>query len=134
MAKTILQSSKVSAPGGIMSQGVEVPAGKMVFVSGQVARDWDGSVVGVGDVAAQTRKDLSMRLVRGNGTIETSLFQAGLAGHHNYRNIAAAHLALDVATGFDTIETRHNDVHQDKVHRIRRWDPRVRRQVFEGLI
>ena len=30
-------------------------------------------------VAAQTRKDLSMRLVRGNGTIETSLFQAGLA-------------------------------------------------------
>jgi len=49
MAKTILQSSKVSAPGGIMSQGVEVPAGKMVFVSGQVARDLDGSVVGVGD-------------------------------------------------------------------------------------
>jgi murein DD-endopeptidase MepM/ murein hydrolase activator NlpD len=30
-------------------------------------------------VAAQTRKDLSMRLVRGNGIIETSLFQAGLA-------------------------------------------------------
>ena len=58
MAKTILQSAKVSAPGGIMSQGVEVPAGKMVFVSGQVARDLDGSVVGVGDVAAQTRKVL----------------------------------------------------------------------------
>ena len=58
MAKTILQSSKVSAPGGIMSQGVEVPAGKTVFVSGQVARDLDGSVVGVGDVAAQTRKVL----------------------------------------------------------------------------
>lgn len=32
MPKTILQSSKVAAPGGIMSQGVEVPAGKMVFV------------------------------------------------------------------------------------------------------
>jgi reactive intermediate/imine deaminase len=30
----------------------------MVFVSGQVARDLDGSVVGVGDVAAQTRKVL----------------------------------------------------------------------------
>jgi len=58
MAKTILQSAKVSAPGGIMSQGVEVPTGKMVFVSGQVARDLDGSVVGVGDVAAQTRKVL----------------------------------------------------------------------------
>ena len=58
MAKTILQSNKVAVPGGIMSQGVEVPAGRMVFVSGQVARDPDGSVVGVGDVALQTRKVL----------------------------------------------------------------------------
>ncbi len=58
MAKTILQSAKVAAPGGIMSQGVAVPAGKMVFVSGQVARDPDGSVVGVGDVTLQTRKVL----------------------------------------------------------------------------
>ena len=58
MVKTILQSSKVAPPGGIMSQGVEVPAGRMVFVSGQVARDLDGSVVGVGDVIAQTRKVL----------------------------------------------------------------------------
>ena len=58
MVKTILQSSKVAPPGGIMSQGVEAPAGRMVFVSGQVARDLDGSVVGVGDVIAQTRKVL----------------------------------------------------------------------------
>ncbi len=58
MAKTILQSAKVAPPGGIMSQGVEVPAGKMVFVSGQVARDLDGSVAGVGDITAQTRKVL----------------------------------------------------------------------------
>ena len=58
MVKTILQSSKVAPPGGIMSQGVEVPSGRMVFVSGQVARDLDGSVVGVGDVIAQTRKVL----------------------------------------------------------------------------
>ena len=58
MAKTILQSAKVAPPGGIMSQGVEVPAGKMVFVSGQVARDLDGSVAGVGDITTQTRKVL----------------------------------------------------------------------------
>jgi 2-iminobutanoate/2-iminopropanoate deaminase len=58
MPKTILQSAKVSPPGGIMSQGVSVPAGKMVFVSGQVARDLDGSVAGVGDVTTQTRKVL----------------------------------------------------------------------------
>ena len=58
MAKKILRSAQVATPGGIMSQGVEVPQGKMVFVSGQVARDLDGSVVGVGDIKAQTRKVL----------------------------------------------------------------------------
>jgi len=58
MPKTILKSAKVAPPGGIMSQGVEVPAGKMVFVSGQVARDLDGSVAGVGDITTQTRKVL----------------------------------------------------------------------------
>ncbi|MDA1129152.1 MAG: RidA family protein [Chloroflexi bacterium] len=58
MAKKILQSAKVAAPGGIMSQGVAVPAGKMIFVSGQVARDLDGSVAGVGDITIQTRKVL----------------------------------------------------------------------------
>jgi 2-iminobutanoate/2-iminopropanoate deaminase len=58
MPKAILQSAKVAAPGGIMSQGVAVPAGKMVFVSGQVARDLDGSIAGVGDITTQTRKVL----------------------------------------------------------------------------
>ena len=44
-------------------------------------------------VAAQTRKDLSMRLVRGNGAIETSLFQAGLgAGVPASRMIRVIHL------------------------------------------
>ncbi len=44
-------------------------------------------------VAAQTRKDLSMRLVRGNGVIETSLFQAGLAaGVPASRMIRVIHL------------------------------------------
>ena len=58
MAKKILQSAKLSASAGIMSHGVEVPVGKMVFVSGQVARDLDGNVVGVGDIYAQTRQVL----------------------------------------------------------------------------
>lgn len=58
MVKTILLSPKVSKPAGIMSQGVSVPAGNLVFVSGQVARDLDGQVVGKGDITAQTRKVL----------------------------------------------------------------------------
>ena len=58
MAKTILQSSEVATPAGIMSQGVAVPTGRMVFVSGQVARGVDGQLVGRGDIQAQTRKVL----------------------------------------------------------------------------
>ena len=58
MAKKILHSAKLAASAGIMSHGVEVPVGKMVFVSGQVARDLDGNVVGVGDIYAQTRQVL----------------------------------------------------------------------------
>ena len=58
MAKTILLSSDVATPAGIMSQGVAVPTGRMVFVSGQVARGVDGQLVGRGDIRAQTRKVL----------------------------------------------------------------------------
>ena len=58
MPKTILQSDAVAVPRGIMSQGVAVPAGRMIFASGQVARDVDGQLVGAGDIRAQTRKTL----------------------------------------------------------------------------
>lgn len=58
MPKTILQSDAVAVPRGIMSQGVAVPAGRMIFASGQVARDVDGQLVGRGDIRAQTRKTL----------------------------------------------------------------------------
>ncbi len=58
MAKIILQSPKVSPSRGIMSQGVKVPAGNLVFVSGQVARNAQGELVGLGDIKAQTRQTL----------------------------------------------------------------------------
>ena len=58
MAKTILQSPNISVSRGIMSQGVSVPAGNMVFVSGQVARNAAGELVGKGDIKAQTRQAL----------------------------------------------------------------------------
>ena len=58
MAKTILESAKVTRPRGIMSQGVRVPAGNLVFVSGQVARNSQGEVVGRGDIEAQTRQTI----------------------------------------------------------------------------
>ena len=56
MPKTILENPNVSKPRGIMSQGVKVPAGHLVFVSGQVARNAQGETVGKGDIKAQTRQ------------------------------------------------------------------------------
>ena len=58
MAKTILTSSKLSAPAGVFSAGVSVPAGRMVFVSGQVSRNAQGETVGKGDIRAQTTQTM----------------------------------------------------------------------------
>ena len=73
MSKTILQSDAVAVPRGIMSQGVAVPAGRMVFASGQVARGVDGELVGRGDIRAQTRKtleNLQAVLAEGGATMD----------------------------------------------------------------
>ena len=58
MAKTVLVSPSLSTPNGIMPHGISPPAGKMVFVSGQVSRNAQGGIVGIGDIRAQTRQVL----------------------------------------------------------------------------
>ncbi len=56
----VIESPKLPAPmrGGAFSAGVEAPAGRTVYVSGQVSMDAEGNVVGEGDVGAQTEKVL----------------------------------------------------------------------------
>lgn len=88
MVKTILKSSKVATPIGIMSQGVSVPSGRLVFVSGQVARDADGQLVGKGDIKAQTRKTLqnveSVLLESGatmDDVVKVTVFVTNLSDH-----------------------------------------------------
>ena len=56
MAKREIRSSSLPAPmrRGAYSSGVEAPAGRTVYVSGQVSLDADGDVVGEGDVGLQT--------------------------------------------------------------------------------
>lgn len=60
MRGRVIESPKLPAPmrGGTFSAGVEAPAGRTVYVSGQVSMDAEGNVVGEGDVAAQTEKVL----------------------------------------------------------------------------
>jgi 2-iminobutanoate/2-iminopropanoate deaminase len=58
MQKTIVRSEKLAKPAGVFSAGVKVPAGQLIFVSGQVARNAAGETVGQGDIRAQTRQAL----------------------------------------------------------------------------
>lgn len=90
MAKTILVSPILATPNGIMSHGVEVPAGKMIFVSGQVARNSRGEIVGKGDIAAQTRQvleNMKSVLAQGGATmddvVKVTVFVTNVAEHYS---------------------------------------------------
>ena len=48
----------LAAPFGAFSGAAWAPAGRTLYISGQVAQDASGSVVGAGDVRAQTRQVL----------------------------------------------------------------------------
>ena len=54
MDKAILSTNRVVKPSGIFSQGVKV--GNLVFISGQIAKNAKGEVVGKGDIRAQTKQ------------------------------------------------------------------------------
>jgi 2-iminobutanoate/2-iminopropanoate deaminase len=56
LARTQISNPKLPAPmrGGAFSSGVEAPSGRTIYVSGQVAFDAEGNVVGEGDIKAQT--------------------------------------------------------------------------------
>ena len=57
MPKHEVTSNAIRKPSGHFSQATVVEAkGRLVFVSGMTARRPDGSIAGIGDIAAQTRQ------------------------------------------------------------------------------
>jgi len=56
VARREIKSSSLPAPmrRGAYSSGVEAPAGRTIYVSGQVSLDAEGNVVGEGDIGLQT--------------------------------------------------------------------------------
>ncbi len=50
--------SDLKAPFGAFSHAAWAPAGRMLYISGQVATDGEGRVVGEGDMRAQTEQTL----------------------------------------------------------------------------
>ena len=57
MPKTQIRSDKLRQPSGVFSHATAIEAkGRLVFISGMVARRLDGSMAGIGDIEAQTRQ------------------------------------------------------------------------------
>ena len=57
MKKREIRSEKLPSPSGHFAQAIEIEAkGRLVFISGMVAKGADGKVVGAGDIEAQTRQ------------------------------------------------------------------------------
>ena len=57
MPKREVSSDAIRKPVGVFSQATVVEAkGKLVFISGMTARRSDGSIAGIGDITAQTRR------------------------------------------------------------------------------
>lgn len=55
MPKRPISTDKAAPPGGDYSQGWVVEGSRLVFTAGQTSMDLDGKIVGVGDIALQTR-------------------------------------------------------------------------------
>jgi enamine deaminase RidA (YjgF/YER057c/UK114 family) len=54
--RSTINSAGAPQPLGAYSQAVKVRAGEFLYIAGQVALDASGTLVGAGDVAAQTRQ------------------------------------------------------------------------------
>ena len=56
LSRRVISSPSLPAPmrGGAFSAGVKAPAGRTIYVSGQVSMDAEGDVVGEGDIKRQT--------------------------------------------------------------------------------
>ncbi|MGF1500006.1 MAG: RidA family protein [Elainellaceae cyanobacterium] len=85
MARTVIQTQQAPAPVGPYSQAIAA-SGQLIFVAGQIPLDpQTGTVVGEGDVAAQTRQaltNLSAILAAANAgladVVKTTVFLADL--------------------------------------------------------
>jgi enamine deaminase RidA (YjgF/YER057c/UK114 family) len=74
MPRQQITSDKLAAPSGHFSQATMVEAkGRIVFISGMLARGKDGAIVGIGNPEAQTRQvceNLKAAVEAAGGTME----------------------------------------------------------------
>lgn len=80
MTRSIIQTNLAPAPVGPYNQAI-VASGKMAFLSGQIALDpVDGTIVGVGDVVAQTEQVIKnlKAVLEASGSSFSSVVKTGV--------------------------------------------------------
>lgn len=88
MATKIIQPKELSDPRPRYSQGILATGGTLLFVAGQTASDKNGSVVGKGDIEAQTHqvfKNLSAVLKEAGGSLENLVMTTTYITDREYR-------------------------------------------------
>jgi enamine deaminase RidA (YjgF/YER057c/UK114 family) len=73
MAKTVVPVTGFSKPQGVWSTVTMASPGRLVFVSGLLAKDESGQIVGAGDIGAQTERvcqNLKQAMACAGGTLE----------------------------------------------------------------
>src|SRR3972149_5001233 len=88
MAQKIIQPKDLSDPRPRYSQGILTRGGKLLFVAGQTAADKDGSVVGKGDIEAQTHqvfRNISAVLQEAGGSLDNLVMTTTYITDRKYR-------------------------------------------------
>ncbi len=74
MPKRTVTSPLLPQPSGHFAQAIEAPAsGRLLFISGMIAKDASGRIVGKGDISAQTRQvceNLKAAVEAAGGTLD----------------------------------------------------------------
>jgi reactive intermediate/imine deaminase len=73
MPKRAITSDRLPKPSGHFAQAIEAPAGRLLFLSGMIAKDASGTLVGPGDISAQTRQvceNLKAAVEAAGGTLD----------------------------------------------------------------
>ena len=103
MPKQEIRCPKLPAPSGHFAQAIEVEAkGRLVFISGMVAKGADGKVVGIGDIEAQTRQvceNVKAAVEAAGGTMDdivyNAIFLKDLADYAKMNEVYAAYFPKD---------------------------------------
>lgn len=102
MEKRIIQPDGVPQPMSSYSQGVEVKANRLLFLSGQVPCDADGNVVAKGDVEGQARQvfeNLKLMLAEAGATfddvVKLTIFLTNIDDYRKVTSVRSEYLKRD---------------------------------------